>query len=184
MRFITCVTVALVLAACFALSVAATSDNKDEEAGRRYLTKIANEEGYFEMESGLLIKVLVKGMSQKSPKLESSCSVHYKGTLKDGTKFDSSYDRGQPAIFTPKQVIKGWTEALMMMREGDKWHVILPHEIAYGTHGKPPRIPGYAPLTFDLELVGVMGEGRPSSEVDKDIEEKFGMPYHEIPAYE
>ena len=154
--------------------------NYMKRVGAKFLKAKEAEEGVYKLESGMLFKVLNKGTGDKSPTLSDDCTVHYTGTLKDGTKFDSSVDRGSPANFAPNQVIKGWTEALQLMREGDKWEVYIPYNLAYGEHGSPPKIPGYSPLVFQMELIKVNAAGKPASEVDAALKEKFGKDYADL----
>merc|ERR1719210_584297 len=85
------------------------------------------------------------------------CDCHYAGRLIDGTEFDSSYKRGEPTKFAPNQVIKGWTEAMQLMVEGDKWEMYIPMELAYGPDGKPPKIPPAAALIFEMEIIKIDG---------------------------
>ena len=85
------------------------------------------------------------------------CSCHYRGTLTDGTEFDSSYKRGSPATFAPNQVIKGWTEAMQLMKEGDKWELYIPSELAYGDRQRGQYITPGAVLVFELEILAVKG---------------------------
>jgi FKBP-type peptidyl-prolyl cis-trans isomerase FklB len=94
----------------------------------------------------------------KTPTIDSPCDCHYAGTLIDGTEFDSSYKRGQPLSFAPNQVIKGWTEAMQLMKEGGKWELYIPSELAYGDSGAGGAIPGGAALIFTLELLDVKGD--------------------------
>jgi FKBP-type peptidyl-prolyl cis-trans isomerase len=93
-----------------------------------------------------------------TPTIDSPCDCHYAGTLIDGTEFDSSYKRGAPLTFAPNQVIKGWTEAMQLMKEGGKWELYIPSELAYGDHGAGAAIPGGAALIFTLELLKVKGD--------------------------
>lgn len=95
--------------------------------------------------------------SGKTPLVSTPCACHYAGTLTDGTEFDSSYKRGSPTTFAPNQVIKGWTEAMQLMREGDTWELYLPSELAYGDRGAGRSIPGGAVLVFKLNLIEVKG---------------------------
>merc|ERR1711877_71433 len=101
---------------------------------------------------------------------DTSCSCHYEGRVAqkypDGEKFDSSYDRGEPTTFAPNQVIKGWTEAMQLMVEGDKWEMYIPYELAYGEGGSPPKIPGKSTLIFTMEIVEVKGPGVPAVSCD------------------
>lgn len=124
--------------------------------GLAYLEKHAKVEAVNVLPSGLHYRVIRAGPVQgMSPKVNSPCVCHYTGMLIDGTVFDSSYRRGTPATFAPNQVIKGWTEALQLMREGDKWELTIPSELAYGDRGMPPKIPGGSVLIFELELLVV-----------------------------
>ena len=102
-------------------------------------------------ESGLQYEVLATGEGNK-PTAESTVRVDYHGTLINGTVFDSSYERGQPAEFPVGGVIKGWTEALQMMPEGTKWRIYVPHELAYGERGAGAAIAPFSTLVFDVEL--------------------------------
>jgi FKBP-type peptidyl-prolyl cis-trans isomerase FklB len=93
----------------------------------------------------------------KSPSISSPCKCHYAGSLIDGTEFDSSYKRGEPLTLAPNQVIKGWTEAMQLMKEGAKWELYIPSELGYGDHGAGGLIPGGAALVFTMELLEVTG---------------------------
>jgi len=93
--------------------------------------------------------------SGKTPGLTDSVTVHYRGTLIDGTEFDSSFKRGQPVTFPVNGVIKGWTEALQLMKEGDKWQLFIPADLAYGERGAGASIGPYATLIFEVELIKV-----------------------------
>lgn len=95
-----------------------------------------------------------------SPLVGTPCACHYRGTLIDGTEFDSSYKRGQPSTFAPNQVIKGWTEAMQMMKEGDKWELYIPSELAYGESQRGQYITPGAVLVFELEIVKVKGRSK------------------------
>jgi FKBP-type peptidyl-prolyl cis-trans isomerase FklB len=106
-------------------------------------------------ESGLQYEVLATGEGEK-PTAESTVRVDYHGTLINGTVFDSSYERGQPAEFPVGGVIKGWTEALQMMPVGTKWRIYVPHELAYGERGAGAAIAPYSTLVFDVELHAIL----------------------------
>ena len=106
-------------------------------------------------ESGLQYEILVEGNGEK-PTSESQVSVHYHGTLLDGTVFDSSVDRGEPATFGVSQVIKGWTEVLQLMPTGSKWKVYIPSELAYGANPRPGgAIKPNMALIFEIELISI-----------------------------
>jgi FKBP-type peptidyl-prolyl cis-trans isomerase FklB len=106
------------------------------------------------LESGLQYKVIEKG-SGATPKATDSVTVHYRGTLTDGTEFDSSYTRNKPATFGVNRVIPGWTEALQLMQEGDKWQLFIPPQLAYGERGAGGKIPPNSALIFEVELISV-----------------------------
>jgi FKBP-type peptidyl-prolyl cis-trans isomerase FklB len=106
--------------------------------------------------SGLMYKVLSSGPADApSPESTTPCVVHYKGTLIDGTEFDSSFKRGTPTTFAPNQVVKGWTEALQLMKQGDHWELYLPSELAYGERGAGAQIKAGDALVFQLQLLEV-----------------------------
>jgi FKBP-type peptidyl-prolyl cis-trans isomerase FklB len=104
--------------------------------------------------SGLQYEVLTTGKG-KSPSPTDRVTVHYTGKLPDGSVFDSSVQRGQPATFGVNQVIPGWTEALQLMKEGDKWMLYIPYALGYGERGSPPQIPPFSTLIFEVELLKV-----------------------------
>ena len=129
--------------------------------GEQFLQANKSKDGVVTLPSGLQYKVLVEGSGLKRPLVDTPCDCHYLGTLIDGTQFDSSFDRGKPSTFAPNQVIKGWTEAMQLMVEGDKWEMYIPYHLAYGEHGKPPKIPAKATLIFIMELVRIKGASKP-----------------------
>ena len=106
------------------------------------------------------------GFGEAHPLPATPCSCHYAGTLMDGTTFDSSYDRGSPTTFAPNQVIAGWTEAMQLMVQGDKWEMYIPSELGYGDRGSPPKIPGGAPLIFTMEILDITGGTTPAARCD------------------
>jgi len=128
---------------------------KNEKLSQEYLVKNGKQDGVVTLESGLQYKVIQAGEGA-SPKVDSKVQVHYSGTLLDGTEFDSSYKRGEPASFPVNGVIPGWTEALQLMKEGDKWQLVIPSQLAYAERGAPPMIPPNATLIFDVELLKVL----------------------------
>ena len=122
--------------------------------GEQFLAENAKKEGVKTTTSGLQYQVLRDG-NGKQPKATDQVECHYEGTLINGTKFDSSYDRGQTATFPLNQVIAGWTEGLQLMHEGAKYRFFIPYQLAYGERGAGASIPPYAALIFDVELVAV-----------------------------
>jgi FKBP-type peptidyl-prolyl cis-trans isomerase FklB len=125
---------------------------KNQAEGAEFLAKNAKEPGVVVRESGLQYKVLKEG-SGPLPKADSIVSVHYRGTLLDGSEFDSSYERNEPLTLPVGGVIPGWTEALTLMKEGSKWQLFIPAALAYGEAGAPPAIGPNATLIFDVELL-------------------------------
>src|SRR5712675_1423938 len=125
-----------------------------KEQGRAFLENNKKNEGITTTASGLQYKVLSQGTG-KSPSSANNVTVHYTGKLIDGSVFDSSVQRGQPANFGVSQVIAGWTEALQLMKEGDKWMLYIPYQLAYGERGQGGQIPPYATLIFEVELIKV-----------------------------
>lgn len=136
-----------------AMATKFSKHNKKE--GEAYLAKNKKKKGVVTLSSGLQYKVLKKGTGKIHPKATDTVVTNYHGTLIDGTVFDSSYDRGQAVSFPVNAVIKGWTEALMMMKAGDKWQLVIPSNLAYGTVGAMPKITPSATLIFDVELLEI-----------------------------
>ena len=126
-----------------------------KEAGEKYLAENAKKEGVITLPSGLQYQVLKEGNGKK-PTAKDSVKCHYEGFLIDGTVFDSSVQRGEPAVFGLQQVIAGWTEGLQLMSEGGKYRFFVPYRLAYGEGGAGQLIPPYAALIFDVELIEVM----------------------------
>jgi len=127
---------------------------KNVEEGKKFLAENQKKEGIKTLPSGLQYKVMTEG-SGKTPQATDTVTVNYRGTLIDGTEFDSSYKRGQPASFKVNGVIKGWTEALQLMKEGSKWQLFIPHDLAYGERGAGRTIPPGSTLIFEVELISV-----------------------------
>ncbi|MGB6451909.1 MAG: FKBP-type peptidyl-prolyl cis-trans isomerase, partial [Steroidobacteraceae bacterium] len=133
------------------------SAGKNEAEARKFLVENAKRKGVVTTASGLQYRVLSAGRGP-SPRPTDDVTVNYRGTLLDGTEFDSSYKRGEPATFTVSKVIPGWTEALVLMKPGAKWQLFIPPQLAYGNDSPPPIPPGSL-LKFDVELLSV----RPAS---------------------
>jgi len=131
---------------------------KTKRDGEKFLAENKKKEGVKTLPSGLQYKVITEGTG-KTPSATDTVTVQYKGTLIDGTEFDSSYKSGHPATFAVSGVIKGWTEALQLMKEGSKWQLVIPSDLAYGasgTQGGP--IGPNAVLIFDVELVSIKAQ--------------------------
>ncbi|MBO5186937.1 MAG: FKBP-type peptidyl-prolyl cis-trans isomerase [Prevotella sp.] len=133
----------------------AESGKAAKESGEKYLAENAKKDGVTVLPSGLQYMVLKEG-NGKQPKATDSVKCHYEGFLTDGTLFDSSIQRGEPAVFGLQQVIAGWTEGLQLMKEGAKYRFFIPYMLGYGESGAGQSIPPYAALIFDVELIKVM----------------------------
>ncbi len=133
---------------------AKASGDKNKMEGDAFLAANKSKPGVKVTESGLQYKVITMGNGPK-PKADQTVTVHYRGTTIDGTEFDSSYKRGQPAKFGVGQVIRGWTEAMQMMPVGSKWELYIPSELAYGERGAGGSIGPNATLIFEVELLSV-----------------------------
>lgn len=127
---------------------------KTKEEGEHFLLENGKKEGVVTLSSGLQYQILRKGNGRK-PKATDEVECHYEGTLIDGTKFDSSYDRGGTATFPLNRVIAGWTEGLQLMQEGAKYRFFIPSGLGYGEQGAGESIPPYSTLIFDVELIAV-----------------------------
>merc|ERR1711968_293550 len=149
------VTIMKLIILLFAICTVAVATN---EAGKKYLEENKSKEGVVTLPSGLQYKVLRKGDGAHHPTVDSPCECHYEGTLINGDEFDSSYKRGSPTSFAPNQVIKGWTEAMQLMVEGDKFEMYIPSDLAYGESGSPPKIPGGSALIFRMEIIKIRGD--------------------------
>ncbi len=134
--------------------VAKKMGEKNKKEGETFLAENKRKEGVVTLASGLQYKVIKKG-SGKKPKLTDTVTTHYRGTLIDGTEFDSSYRRNQPVSFPVNGVIPGWTEALQLMEEGAKWQLFIPPHLAYGERGAGPQIGPNATLIFEVELISI-----------------------------
>ncbi len=125
------------------------------EEGEAFLKMNAQNEGVVVLPSGLQYKVLEEGTGKK-PSATDKVKCHYEGTLLSGVKFDSSYDRGEPAVFGLNQVIAGWTEGVQLMSEGSKYEFYIPYDLGYGENGAPGVIPPFSTLKFVVELIEVL----------------------------
>jgi len=134
--------------------IAELQRDRSSRASNAYLAKVAAEPGAVKTDSGLIYKELTLGTGD-SPKPTDSVKVNYKGTLVDGTVFDSSYARNEPAEFPLNRVIPCWTEGVQKMKVGGKARLVCPSSIAYGDNGQPPTIPGGATLVFEVELLAI-----------------------------
>ncbi|MDO4802188.1 MAG: FKBP-type peptidyl-prolyl cis-trans isomerase [Prevotellaceae bacterium] len=123
-----------------------------KEEGEKYLAENAKKDGVISLPSGLQYKVIKEGTGKK-PKATDRVKCHYEGFLIDGTVFDSSVQRGEPAVFPLNGVIAGWTEGVQLMAEGAKYRFFIPYDLAYGSQGAGAQIPPYAALIFDVELI-------------------------------
>lgn len=128
---------------------------KVKEEGEAFLAANKAKEGVVTLPSGLQYQVITEGTGKK-PATTDRVQCHYEGTLIDGTVFDSSIRRGEPAVFGVNQVIKGWVEALQLMQEGAKWRLFIPQDMAYGANGAGEMIPPYSALIFEVELIKVL----------------------------
>mmetsp|Transcript_13328 Transcript_13328/g.38268 ORF Transcript_13328/g.38268 Transcript_13328/m.38268 type:complete len:222 (+) Transcript_13328:51-716(+) len=156
-----------------ALAVTLFSLLASNDVGVKFLEENAKKEGVISLPSGLQYKVLRAGDGDSHPTASSSCECHYEGRTAQeyskepkGDTFDSSYARGSPTSFAPNQVIKGWTEAMQLMVEGDKWEMYIPSELGYGDSGSPPKIGGGDVLVFTMEIIKIKGEKVPASKCD------------------
>jgi len=138
---------------------------KNKKEGEAFLAENKKKEGVKILPSGLQYKVIQEGTG-KNPKATDGVVAHYHGTRIDGTVFDSSYQRDEPATFKLDKVIKGWTEALLMMKEGAKWQIFIPSNLAYGENGAGPIEPN-ATLIFDVELIKIYADLATPSQTTK-----------------
>jgi FKBP-type peptidyl-prolyl cis-trans isomerase FkpA len=139
----------------FFLCVLLTACSSQPDPGA-FLNQAASEPGATRTASGLVYRELKPGTGL-SPKATDTVTVHYRGTLVDGTEFDSSYKRNEPAEFPLNRVIPCWTEGVQRMKVGGKSRLVCPAGMAYGDQGSPPTIPGGATLIFEIELLGIRG---------------------------
>lgn len=134
--------------------MAAKASEASLAEGQKFLDDNAKKEGVMVTESGIQYSVLTEAEGDK-PAATDTVKVHYKGTFLNGETFDSSYDRGEPAVFPLNRVISGWTEGVQLMSVGSKYKFTIPSDLAYGPNGNPPRIPGNSVLEFEIELLEI-----------------------------
>jgi FKBP-type peptidyl-prolyl cis-trans isomerase FkpA len=146
----------LLLSSVVLLSCSSSGPSDTDSASKAYLEKAAAMPGAARTASGLVYRELTPGTGS-SPKVTDVVKVHYRGTLVDGTEFDSSYKRNEPAQFPLNRVIPCWTEGVQKMKVGGKSQLVCPSNIGYGDAGSPPAIPGGATLIFEIELLGIGG---------------------------
>ena len=139
-------------------------------AGQKFLEENAKKEGVMVTDSGIQYVILTDAEGDK-PAATDTVKVHYKGTFLNGDTFDSSYDRGEPAVFPLNRVIAGWTEGVQLMSVGSKYKFTIPSDLAYGPNGNPPRIPGNSVLEFEIELLDIQKD-EPAPQVGDAAEEK------------
>ena len=154
----------IVLLALLCLPLLAFAGPNQE--GLDFLSENAKKTDVITTSSGLQYKILEKGDGKHHPTPDSPCLCHYEGRLISGKVFDSSYKRGEPTTFAPNQVIKGWTEAMQLMVEGDKWELYIHSDLAYGDQGTGADIPGGATLIFIIEMKEILGEKVPALSCD------------------
>jgi FKBP-type peptidyl-prolyl cis-trans isomerase FkpA len=135
---------------------------RQDRVGKRFLEDAAREKGAVKLPSGIVYKELTAGKGP-SPKATDTVKVNYRGTLTNGTEFDSSYKRNAPAEFPLNAVIPCWTEGVQRMKVGGKAQLVCPSDKAYGEQGSPPVIPPNATLVFEVELLGIQGQGMPGA---------------------
>jgi len=141
----------------FAEGRSAEAAKAEKAASADFLAKEAAAPGATKSATGLIKRVTKQGTGA-SPKITDTVKVHYHGTLRDGSVFDSSVERGEPAEFPLNRVIPCWTEAVQSMKVGEKAHITCPSDLAYGDHGHPPKIKGGAVLAFDVELIDIVAQ--------------------------
>lgn len=149
---------------------------QEKERAKPYLEAAAKEEGAETSQSGLVFRSLTAGTGA-NPAVTDRVRVHYRGTLVDGTEFDSSYERNKPAEFALNRVVKCWQEGIPKLKVGGKARLVCPSTIAYGDRGQPPDIPGGATLTFEVELLDIL----PPAPAGADRKPPIRMPGGQVP---
>jgi len=160
------------------LALFASKASAVNEIGKKFLEESGKKPGVITLPSGLQYKVLKEGSGEDHPTANSPCECHYAGTTpsltpdavdkdeSEWSEFDSSYKRGSPTTFAPNQVIKGWTEAMQLMVEGDKWEMYIPSELGYGDTGSGAKIQGGDVLVFRMEILKIKGDKKPADRCD------------------
>jgi FKBP-type peptidyl-prolyl cis-trans isomerase len=133
----------------------AAAAEKNKKEGESFLAANAKKEGVAVTKSGLQYKVITQGSGGYKPTVDDEVTVHYRGTFIDGTEFDSTYKRNKAYSANPKQLIQGWTEAILLMSKGSKWELYVPADLAYGENGSDPYIGPNAVLIFEVELLEI-----------------------------
>ncbi|CAD7965072.1 unnamed protein product [Amoebophrya sp. A120] len=152
-------------------AVAVTAKQPTKAEGLAWLEAKKKEDGVITLPSGLAYKVLKAGEGKEHPLVGTPCACHYAGTLipqngaEKGKEFDSSYKRGAPTTFAPNQVIAGWTEAMQLMVQGDKWEMYIPPNLAYGDRAMGQDIPAGSTLVFTMEIMEIKGATKPKVEL-------------------
>ncbi|MES1912732.1 MAG: hypothetical protein MHM6MM_004958 [Cercozoa sp. M6MM] len=161
----------LLIATILALLGLVSAAKPTPEEGVQFQEAFAQEEGVVKTASGLLYKVLEKSSQEgaKRPTKHSQVQVHYKGTLIDGSEFDSSYKRGQPATFPLSGVIAGWTEGVQLMHEGDKFQFVIKPDLAYGERAMGSILPASSTLVFEVELLQVQSKWAKDEEAKEEL---------------
>jgi len=137
---------------------------ENKEKSDKFLEENAKKDGVVTIESGLQYKIITEGSGEK-PKATDRVKVNYRGTTIDGTEFDSSYKRNKPATFSVNRVVKGWTEALQLMKVGAKWQLFIPPELGYGNRGAGRKIGPNETLIFDIELISIEAPTTPKTAI-------------------
>lgn len=146
------------------------ADAKLQEEAKAFMEDNRTKEGIQTTASGLQYEIIREGAGGR-PTPADSVTVHYKGQLRDGKVFDSSYDRGEPTTFTLERVIEGWQEGLQLMSAGAHYRIYIPHELAYGEQGAGQDIPPFSPLIFDVELISVQKSTKDIPAIDEPVNE-------------
>ena len=171
------------LLCCMVSNVGVNADSAKKNKAAKWMKERAKKEGVYQLKSGLCFKILAKGTGRISPTKKDKVEIEYTETLKDGVTVigtSSEAARNSPTLRKVDSNGKGVQEALQLMREGDKWELYIPYELAYGSLGNMGRIPGFAPVIYNVELTAVVGKGKPAKDNDKIFMEQLGKQYSEM----